>query len=221
MAAREPERVRLAGRFVRLDPLTREDLPGLHAAIGRPEVFAGGYGGGPAGYRDTFEGFVEFAEDYFLWAAPGVSYAVRRRDGTVVGTTTLGDLDLRNEHAHLGWTAYAPEVWGTAVNPETKLLVLGHAFASGFGRVRLQADVLNTRSRAAILRLGATFEGVVRRDRPRADGSWRDSAVYSILSDEWPGVRAGLERRLASFEAPSADRWASPRGPDGPARVGP
>ncbi len=189
----------LEGRFVRLEPLTRDHLSGLFRAIGRPEVFAGGYGGGPAGYRDTLEGFTEFAEGYYQWEGAGISYAVlRKADGSVVGTTTLGDLDLGNEHAHLGWTAYSPEVWGTEVNPETKLLVLGHAFASGFGRVKLQADVLNERSRAAILRLGAVFEGITRRDRRRADGSWRDAAVYSILVDEWPEVRAGLERRLGS-----------------------
>jgi RimJ/RimL family protein N-acetyltransferase len=195
---REP----LEGRFVRLAPLTRDDLPELFAAIGRPEVFAGGYGGGPAGYRDTVEGFAEFADRYYVWNGPGISYAVRRiADGALVGTSTLGDLDFANEHVHLGWTAYAPEAWGTAVNPETKLLMLGHAFASGFGRVKLQADVLNDRSRAAILKLGATFEGIIRRDRPRADGSWRDSAVHSILVEEWPRVREGLERRLAAFPA--------------------
>jgi len=191
---------------VRLDPLTRDDLPALFAAIGRPEVFEGGYGGGPAGYRDTVDGFRAFAEGYYLWDGPGISWAVRRlADDRIVGTTTLGDLDLRNEHAHLGWTAYAPEVWGTEVNPETKLLLLGHAFASGFGRVKLQADVLNDRSRAAILKLGAVFEGVTRRDRRRADGTWRDSAVYSILVDEWPAVRAGLERRLGGGSTSSVD----------------
>jgi RimJ/RimL family protein N-acetyltransferase len=189
---------------VRLEPLTRAALPGLYAAIGRPEVFAGGYGGGAAGYPVSLERFVAFAERYYVWDSSGISYAVRlAADGRIVGTTTLGDLDLRSEHAHLGWTAYAPEVWGTAVNPEAKLLVLGHAFASGFGRVKLQSDVLNDRSRAAILRLGATFEGVTRRDKPRADGTWRDSAVYSILADEWPEVRAGLEARLAAFGIPA------------------
>jgi RimJ/RimL family protein N-acetyltransferase len=202
MAANAPERRTLEGRFVRLEPLTREALPGLYAAIGTPEVFAGGYGGGPAGYPASLDAFVDFAEHYYVWDATGISYVVRRASGgRIVGTTTLGDLDLKNEHAHLGWTAYAPEVWGTAVNPETKLLVLGHAFASGFGRVKLQADVVNERSRAAILRLGATFEGIARRDKPRADGSWRDTAVYSILEDEWPAVRHRLERRLAAFDA--------------------
>ena len=118
--------------------------------------------------------------------------------GTVVGTSSLGDVDTTREHVHLGWTMYGSRWWGTAVNPEAKLLLLGHAFdRCGFGRVRIQTDVLNERSRGAILRLGATFEGVTRRDSRRADGTWRDSAVHSILVEEWPTVRSGLLDRLA------------------------
>jgi RimJ/RimL family protein N-acetyltransferase len=119
--------------------------------------------------------------------------------GTIVGATKLGDLDLGSESAHIGWTAYDPRVWGTAVNPEAKLLLLGLAFDHGFGRVKLQADARNDRSRAAILKLGAQFEGIARRHKPRADGSWRDSAVYSVIVDDWPPVRAGLEARLSGW----------------------
>jgi RimJ/RimL family protein N-acetyltransferase len=114
----------------------------------------------------------------------------------VVGATKLGDLDLPTESAHIGWTGYDPRVWGTAVNPEAKLLLLGLGFDHGFGRVKLQADARNARSRAAILKLGAQFEGLARRHKPRADGTWRDSAIFSIIVDEWPAVRAGLEARL-------------------------
>jgi RimJ/RimL family protein N-acetyltransferase len=117
----------------------------------------------------------------------------------VVGASTLGDLDEVREHAHIGWTGYDPRVWATRVNPETKLLMLNLAFTRGFGRVKLQADERNARSRRAIEKLGATFEGIVRRDIRRADGSWRDTAVYSILIDEWPDVRRRLERRIAAF----------------------
>lgn len=200
MPARRPDPAApLVGAHVRLEALTHSDLPALYEAVGRhPQVFAGGWGGGPAGFSETREGFEAFARDYFSWNTSNV-YAVRAPDGELMGTSTLGDFDLAAEHAHIGWTAYSPSVWGTAVNPESKLLLLGAAFEHGFGRVKIQADVLNERSRSAILRLGATFEGVVRRDRPRADGSWRDTAVYSILVDEWPAVRAGLEQRVASF----------------------
>jgi N-acetyltransferase len=195
MAATIPPRRVLEGRGIRLVPLTPDDLPELFEAIGRPEVFAGGYGGGPAGYRDTVEGFVEFGRRYYGWETGNV-YGVRMPDGRLVGTSTLGDFDLPREAAHIGWTAYAPEVWGTAVNPEAKLLLLTEAFDHGFGRVKLQADAVNARSRAAIVKLGATFEGVIRREAQRADGTWRDAAVHSILIDEWPAVREGLLNRL-------------------------
>jgi len=185
----------LEGRFIRLEPLTADDFPALYAAIGVPEVFAGGYGGGPAGLPATLEGFLEFAHGYYDFSARRV-FAVRLLDGSLVGTSSLGDFDEVREHAHIGWTAYNPSVWGGSVNPEAKLLMLGHAFDHGFGRVKLQADSLNSRSRAAILKLGATFEGIVRRDMLRPDGIWRDTAVYSILIDEWPAVKAGLEARL-------------------------
>jgi RimJ/RimL family protein N-acetyltransferase len=198
MTARRPSPEPLSGSLVTLAPLEQSDLPELHAAIGRPEVFAGGWGGGPAGFRADYGEWAEFVRGYLRWGSELV-YGVRRASsGALVGTTTLEVLDLHNESAHIGWTAYAPEVWGTGVNAETKLLVLGHAFAHGFGRVQLQADVRNERSRAAILRLGATFEGVQRRMQQRADGSWRDTAVYSVLADDWPSVRAGLEQRLAA-----------------------
>jgi RimJ/RimL family protein N-acetyltransferase len=199
MAATNPERTPLQGRFIRLEPLTREVLPELHAAIGHPQVFAGGYGGGPEAYRETPEAFTEWAETYYQWHG-GNAYAIRLTggpdDGALVGTTTLGDLDPALEYAHIGWTAYHPGVWGTVVNPEAKLLLLGLAFEHGFGRIKIQADVRNERSRAAIAKLGATFEGVSRRDMRRADGSWRDSAVFSIIIDDWPAVRSGLEQRV-------------------------
>ncbi|KQX04948.1 MULTISPECIES: GNAT family N-acetyltransferase [unclassified Leifsonia] len=197
----------LVGRFIAIEPLTRAHLPELYDALAHPEVFAGGFGGGPAGFRADRVGFLAWAEQGYRFDSElAQPYAIRlvggHDDGRLVGSSTLADFDLPLESTHIGWTAYDPRVWGTAVNPETKLLLLGRAFDSGFGRVKIQADALNDRSRAAILKLGAQFEGIVRRERPRADGSWRDTAVYSILVDEWPAVRAGL---LARLEAGSGD----------------
>jgi RimJ/RimL family protein N-acetyltransferase len=209
MTALRPPLEPLIGRFVRLDPLLPDDLPALFEAIGQPTVFAGGYGGGPSGYRSTVEEFVPWALEYYPFATGNV-YGVRlvggASDGILIGTTTLTDFDEANEHAHVGWTAYDPRVWGTAVNPESKLLILGLAFESGFGRVKIQADALNSRSRSAIAKLGATFEGILRRDRQRPDGTWRDSAVFSILVDEWPSVRAGLEKRLEEWGGDPVER---------------
>lgn len=195
MPATTPPLTTLEGRFIRLEPLTPEVYPELYSVLGVPEVFAGGYGGGPAGLPHSEAEFVEFASRYYDASTRRV-FAVRLVDGTLVGTSSLGDFDEVREHAHIGWTAYSPSVWGGPVNPEAKLLMLGHAFDHGFGRVKLQADSLNGRSRAAILKLGATFEGIVRRDMLRPDGIWRDTAVYSILIDEWPAVREMLERRI-------------------------
>ncbi|WP_307859136.1 GNAT family N-acetyltransferase [Herbiconiux sp. SYSU D00978] len=194
---------------MRLEPLTEEHYGDLFAAIARPEVFAGGYGGGPAGLPTDAANFRAFADAYYNRERNN-PYVVRLvggpADGLVVGTSTLGDFDEPNEATHRGWTAYAPEVWRTAVNAETKLLLLGLAFDSGFGRVKIQADVLNERSRAAIAGIGATFEGIVRRDKRRADGSWRDAAVFSVIVDDWPRVRAGLEKRLAAASGPVVPR---------------
>ena len=202
VTATRPAPATIEGAFIRLEPMSVSDLPALHAAIGHPEVYAQGYGGGPLGYRATVPEFVEWATEYYPWDSRNI-YLIRVNggpsDGVVIGTTTLGDFELEVEHAHIGWTAYDPQVWGTQVNPEAKYLLLKLAFEHGFGRVKIQTDVLNDRSRAAVLKLGATFEGIVRRDRLRADGTWRDTAVYSILIDEWPDVRAGLERRIASW----------------------
>jgi len=210
MAATRPRPSTLAGRFIRLEPLTVEALPELYQAIGHPEVFAGGYGGGPQGYANASVDFVEWAKKYYQWDR-GNPFLIRANggelDGVAIGTSTLGDFDEAREHAHIGWTAYDPRLWGSQVNAEAKLLLLGHAFGAGFGRVKIQTDILNERSRAAVLGLGARFEGITRRDMRRADGSWRDTAVYSILVDEWPAVRSGLEARLAKWgDAPVAYR---------------
>ena len=209
MSATRPERRVLEGRFIRLEPFTLEHLPGLWGALGHPEVFAGGYGGGPAGLPTDEAAFTEWAPRYFPHEQ-GNTYVARLTAGpdagTIVGASSLADIDVENEQAHIGWTGWHPGVWAGAVNPEAKLLMLGEAFDHGFGRVKLQADDRNDRSRAAILKLGATFEGVTRRDRRRADGTWRGSAVYSILVEEWPAVRAGLEARLADAVAPTLAR---------------
>lgn len=206
MSATVPEPTSLIGSVVRLDPMVQSDLPELFAAIGRPEVFAGGYGGGPAGYRDTYEGFEEFALRYYALEEQDTTFVARilegDRAGEVVGTSTLANFHLPSESAHLGWTAWTPSVWGTVVNPEAKLLMIDHLFGHGFGRVKLQADELNERSRAAILKLGATFEGIVRRDMRRADGSWRNTAQFSILADEWPELRERLVERIAAAPRP-------------------
>ena len=188
---------------MRLEPLTPAHLPGLYTAIAHRSVFEFGFGGGLVDLPESLEAFRRWAANY-LDPERGNRFAVvvvgGPHDGEIVGTTTLADFDEHREATHIGWTAYDPRVWSTAVNPEAKLLLLGHAFDSGFGRVKIQTDVLNLHSRAAIAALGATFEGVVRREQPRPDGTWRDTAMFSVVIEEWPAVRARLESRLERFE---------------------
>lgn len=203
VAATPPPGTPLVGRFVRLDALRTDDAEGLHAVHSDPVVYSQGYvmASPPADLAATRE---LVAGALAARAAGRTAYTVRLTGegglgaaGTVVGTTSLGDVDVTNERIHLGWTMYGSRWWGTQVNPECKLLLLGHAFDLGFGRVKIQTDALNARSQAAIARLGATREGVLRRHTRRADGSFRDTVVFSVLRDEWPAVRAGLEERLA------------------------
>ena len=186
----------LVGRYVRLDPSVEADAGEIFAALDHDEVWASGYSGGPSGRPGSPAGWARR-----IAAAAQENramFTVRMLDsGCVVGTSSLGDTSLEHRRTHLGWTAYAPDVWGTAVNPECKLLLLGHAFDDcGFGRVKIQTDAINTRSQAAIAKLGAHREGVLRRHMMRPDGTTRDTVVFSVVVDDWPAVRAGLQARL-------------------------
>lgn len=186
----------LIGAHVRLDEAVAADADGIFAALDHDEVWAAGYNGGPAARPTEPDGWRRRIEA--AAADQRVMYAVRLIDGgRIVGTTSLGDSELVHERTHIGWTAYAPDVWSTSVNPECKLLLMTHAFEDcGFGRVKIQTDLINGRSQAAIAKLGATREGVLRRHMLRADGSRRDTVVFSVIVEEWPAVKAGLEARL-------------------------
>ena len=201
----------LAGRWVRLDLLGRPDLDEMYPILADPAVYAHGY---VMHHRPgSVEDGRELARSVFLaqqGEADGrgggrTAYAIRLTQdgdlgpaGTLVGTTSFWEADLRNESIHIGSTLYGSRWWGTQVNPEAKLLLMTHAFeACGYGRVKIQTDTLNTRSQAAIEKLGAHREGVMRRHLKREDGTFRDSVIYSVLIDEWPGVKARLRARLA------------------------
>ena len=121
-----------------------------------------------------------------------------RRAGRVVGTTSYLEISPVDARIEIGFTLYARSVWGTDVNPTCKLLLMQWAFDEGrFGRVQLKTDIRNVRSQAAIARLGAQYEGVLRRYQRRQDGSVRDTVVFSVTAEEWADVRAGLLDRLS------------------------
>jgi len=119
--------------------------------------------------------------------------------GRAVGITTYRDIDARHRTLEIGGTWLGRPWWRTAINTEAKLLFLGHAFEGlGANRVAIKTDIRNERSQAAIARLEAVREGVLRHQYVRRDGSLRDTVMYSIVPDEWPPVRAALRERLAA-----------------------
>ena len=202
----------LTGRWLRLDLLGETDLGDLYPVLADPEVYRQGY---VMHHRpNSPDDAADLARRFFLQGqgqADGrgggrTAYAIRlARDselgpaGTLAGTSSLLEADQQNESIHLGSTLYGSRWWGSPVNAEAKLLLLGHCFEDcGYGRVKIQTDRLNTRSQGAIAKLGAQREGVLRRDKKREDGTFRDTVVFSVLAAEWPGVRAGLIERAGA-----------------------
>jgi RimJ/RimL family protein N-acetyltransferase/nitroimidazol reductase NimA-like FMN-containing flavoprotein (pyridoxamine 5'-phosphate oxidase superfamily) len=120
------------------------------------------------------------------------------RTGQVIGTTSLYGLDETNRGLAIGYTMLAPERWRTGVNTESKLMLLGHAFDTlGAVRVEWHTDIRNERSQAAIERLGAVRDGLLRKHKQRADGSWRDTVLYSMTDDQWPAAQERLQNLLS------------------------
>ncbi len=193
-----PSGIELSGATVRLAELDPEaDAAELFAALDHDQVWqhVSGRPASPAAYRDVLEARAQ-QPSWHQWT-------VRDRDtGAVVGTSSYLEASAVDARIEIGATAYAPPVWGTLVNPETKLLLLGLAFETmRAGRVQLKTDVRNLRSRQAIARLGARYEGTLRRYQRRADGTIRDTALFSITAEDWPTVQARLRARLGSADS--------------------
>jgi N-acetyltransferase len=129
-----------------------------------------------------------------------IAYAVRdRASGRVVGTSSFLNLKPERQTAEIGGTFFEPAARSGYANPESKLLMLSHAFECGARRVELLTDLRNVRSQAAIAKLGAVREGVLRRDRITWTGHVRDSVIYSVTDLDWPAVRERLRQRLAAL----------------------
>jgi RimJ/RimL family protein N-acetyltransferase len=122
---------------------------------------------------------------------------VVERDGVIVGTTSFLDVSVHDARLEIGSTMYARSEWGSDLNPTCKYLLMSYAFGElGMARVQLKTDIRNLRSRNAIERLGAHLEGVLRHYQRRADGTVRDTVMYSVVAEEWPSVRDGLIARI-------------------------
>jgi RimJ/RimL family protein N-acetyltransferase len=129
---------------------------------------------------------------------PGLPWVVLV-DGRAAGSTSYLNVDLQVGGIEIGWTWYRRDLWSSSVNPACKLLLMGHAFDDlEAQRITLRTDALNTRSQAAIRKLGCQHDGTLRHDRLRADGTVRDSAMFSMLVDEWPAAAASLASRASA-----------------------
>ncbi|MCW2839586.1 MAG: N-acetyltransferase [Aeromicrobium sp.] len=185
----------LTGGHVRLEALTPDHAPGLLAAADDDEVFTWQAFARPRTLADA-----EALVDLYLSkpdAHPWVQ--VDLASGEVAGLTTYYDVEPALRTVAIGWTWIGLRFWRTGLNTDAKLLLLRRAFDNlGCVRVVWHVDILNERSQAAVTRLGANREGVMRKHKLRRDGSWRDTVTFSMIDDEWPAARRMLEERLAS-----------------------
>jgi RimJ/RimL family protein N-acetyltransferase len=181
---------------VRLEPLAAEHREPLRAAADDDRI-----------WRHTLTlargpGFDAWFDEALAQRDAGrqFPFAVRQlADGRLIGSTSYLDITPRHKRVEIGSTWYHPDVWGSRVNPECKLLLLEHAFeVLGVNRVALVTDLLNERSQRAIAKFGAVREGVLRAHMVSQGGRIRDSVVFGITTAEWPAVRAGLQARLAA-----------------------
>ncbi len=185
----------LENRFVRLEPMSemhREDL--RTACDADPATWTDLYPYSLAG--EHFD--ANWTRFYGAPPADRMNFAVVVA-GRCVGVSSFLTIDAVNASLEVGGTYFAPQVRGGPVNPSAKRLMMAHAFGSGARRVQYKVDAINARSRAAVLKLGAVQEGVLRQDRVVWTGRIRDTVVFSVLADEWPAVRDGLDARLAKL----------------------
>lgn len=192
MTANLPSPVVLENDVVRLEPLTPAHVPDLFAAGGGDdEVWRWMPIPTPRTEQDLAAPARSLIED-----DKHVPLAVLLKEtGRAIGWTTYGDVPGFDESVEIGWTWYGRAYWRSAVNTACKLLLIDHAFDKlGHNRVLLKTDSLNVRSQTAIKRIGGVHEGTLRRHRRRPDGTWRDTACFGILAEEWPAHRTRLTR---------------------------
>jgi N-acetyltransferase len=191
--------VTLEGVVVRLEPIRREHVE-LFWGVARNDV-ENIFRWIPYAMR-TPEDFRKLVDKAFAEQDRGESVVfttTERSSGSVIGSTRFMNIDRANRRVEIGSTWIAPPWQRTAVNTEAKYLMLRHAFEVwGCNRVELKTDALNQKSRNAILRIGAKEEGTLRRHIVTWTGRVRDTVYFSILDEEWPGVKQGLERKLGA-----------------------
>jgi N-acetyltransferase len=196
----------LRGSIVTLEPLAEEHRDGLWAAAQSDEIWT--WLAQLNRSRDYFDAWFDatLASNALAAGTAGETgaFAIRRlADAELVGSSRYLNVRRHDRVVEVGWTWFNPSVWRTGVNVETKLLIFMRAFeALGCVRVELKTDARNERSRGAMTRLPARFEGIMRKHMIVPDVGQRDSAYFSVIDDDWPEVRAALQSRLRDSAAP-------------------
>ncbi|HEX7965761.1 MAG TPA: GNAT family protein [Gammaproteobacteria bacterium] len=192
----KPAPVTLEGTQVRLVPLGQGHLDGLCAVGLEPELWQ--WIPTRVLDRQQMQAYVELALDEQRRGMSVPFTTTLKETGQVVGCTRYANISVPDGRLEIGWTWIGKPWQRSAVNIEAKYLMLRHAFeVLGCTRVELKTDGLNDKSRNAILRLGAKQDGILRKHMMTYSGRIRDTVYFSILDDEWPGVKAGLEARLS------------------------
>ena len=189
--------VTLSGHGVRLEPLSFDHAGGLVAASADGDLGGLNYTNTPLANADAVSAYIRAALDGQA-AGTMLRCAVLRDDGTALGSTRYYDIDPSVPTLAIGYTWYRASAQRTHVNTACKRLLLGHAFDTlGMRTVYLHTSHHNLRSQAAIERLGAKKDGVIRQHKRHKDGALRDTVCYSILDAEWPAIRERLDARLS------------------------
>lgn len=190
--------ISLENAFVRLEPLRDAHREPLRAAGDDPDLW-------------RFAVTNQHGADFDAWFDHRLSETQRGADlcfavidqatGEAAGSSSYLAVVPDHKRLEIGWTWYARRFWAGATNPSCKRLLMGHAFETlGVNRVELKLDATNQRSWKAVERLGAKYEGIFRQHMVMPDGRLRDTAWFSVIAPEWPGVKAALDGRLAAFE---------------------
>lgn len=198
----------LEGRFVRLEPLRTRHGDALTIAAGRLDW---GWTLNPLRSRNDVKERIRHAIEMEKKNQEYVFAVILRQEDRVVGGTTYFGIFPHHKRLEIGYTWYEQSLWGTYVNPESKFLLLQHAFEDWHAnRVQLSTDINNIHSQKAILKLGAKFEGRLRSHAIRRDGSIRDTMLYSITASDWPTVRSSLQNRIDNYAKQASRKNAFP-----------
>lgn len=190
------EPITLEGEYVRLEPMRGDHLPNILKAGMDESIWKW-----TTNVVKTEADLERYVRTALTDLANGVALpfvTIERESGTVVGSTRFGNIDEANRKVEIGWTWINPKWQRTAINTEAKLLMLTHAFEVWECiRVELKTDSNNEKSRNAMLRIGATEEGMLRNHMITESGRLRHSVYFSIIASEWEDVKAGLIEKLA------------------------